>query len=321
MKTIKINVLVTRLLLLTVAICSLVGCSVLQTLISAKDALEEGKLVDNLEPSEEYYLGRGVSAVIIQNYKPIEINTPKQEQQIKYLNDMAGYIERAAQNVTRSARKLGDHTERSYDEQEHVYNLALFKGIQVGILDTEEVAAHGTPGGFLWLSYGVLHMCNNEDELAALVAHEMSHIILDHGMANYRSEHKSQIASSFASEELFKGDTAFSNFGRLCVTGFESLRNGYNPAQEFEADNWGTRALVASGYDPNAMVAILKSVEAYQHDHDIDPEEYLAHHPPIEERIKTVQDLIKSEGFKVNPASQKPEAVKARDERFKAAFK
>ncbi|MCA8914188.1 MAG: M48 family metallopeptidase [Planctomycetes bacterium] len=317
MKTNKINVWVTRLML-GALVFSFTGCAFL---MAANDALKEGKLVDNLEPSEEYYLGRGVSAVIIQNYEPIKIDTPKQETQIKYLNDMAGYIEKAAQGVTRSARKLGDHTDRSYDQQEHVYNLALHKGIQVGILNTEEVAAHGTPGGFLWLSYGAIHMCKNEDELAALVAHEMSHIILDHGMANYRSAHKSQIASSFASDHMFPGDSKFSNFGRLCVTGFESMRNGYNPGQEFEADNWGTRALAVSGYKPEAMVEVLTRVEEFEKAHEVKPEDYLAHHPPIHKRIDTVKELIKTEKLTVNPKSQTAEAIKARSDRFAAAFK
>lgn len=320
MKTNAINVWVTRLMLGAVA-CSLLGCSVINFVSAATSALEEGNLVDKLEPSEEYYLGRGVSAVVYQNYKPIEISTPKQETQIKYLNDMAGYIERAAQDVTRSARKLGDHTDRGHVAQQHVYNLALYKGIQVGILDTEEVAAHGTPGGFLWLSYGAINMCNNEDELAALVAHEMSHIILDHGMANYRSAHKSKIASSFASEQLFSGDSKFANFGRLCVTGFESLRNGYNPDQEFEADNWGARALAASGYAPDALVNLLKVVEAYEKEHEIDPDDYLAHHPPVSERIKTLQAVIKDNNLKPNPKSQTADAIQARNKRFEEAFK
>ncbi|MCB9893246.1 MAG: M48 family metalloprotease [Planctomycetes bacterium] len=320
MKTNFANVWMTRLMIAGL-FCTLLGCSLLNKAIDTVSALEDAKVADNLEPSEEYYLGRGVSAVILDTYKPIEIKTPKQELQVTYLNDMAGYIERASKDVTRSAVKLGDHTNRSYDEQEHVRNLALFKGIQIGILDTEDIAAHGTPGGFLWLSYGAIHLCNNEDELAALVAHEMSHILLDHGMANYRSAYKSQIMTSTLSETWFSGDGAVANFGRLCTTYAEDAFKGYNPGQEFEADNWGARALAASGYAPDAMVAVLKRVEAFEKDHDVDPKDYLAHHPPIGERIKTVQAVIKDNNLKANPKSQTAEAVTARNKRFEEAFK
>ncbi|MBZ0137879.1 MAG: M48 family metallopeptidase [Planctomycetes bacterium] len=320
MKTNTLNLWFTRFLALA-AVCTLVGCSLFNKVVESISAIEKAQLVDKYEPSEQYYLGRGVSAVILDRYPPIEIKNAQTERQVAYLNDMAGYIERASQSVTRSALRLGDHTERDHDQQQQVYDLALYKGVQVGILDTEDVAAHGTPGGFLWLSYGAIKMCESEDELAAVVAHEMSHIILDHGMANYRIAYKSEVRNSTLSDTWFSGSGAVSNFGRLCVTYAEDAFNGYNPEQEFESDNWGTRALTASGYDPNAMVAVLKRVEAYEKAHDVDPKDYLAHHPPITERIKTVQELIKSEGFKVNPASQKPEAVKARNDRFTAAFK
>ena len=319
MKTTTLNVWVTRLMLGAV-VCSFVGCSLLEKVSASVSALEEAKVADNLEPSEEYYLGRGVSAVILDRYKPIEINNATKESQIAYLNDMAGYIEKASKDVTRSARKLGDHTGRDYDEQEHVYNLALYKGIQIGILDTEDIAAHGTPGGFLWVSYGAIHLCRNEDELAALVAHEMSHIILDHGMANYRRAYKSSIITSTLSETWFSGDTVAANFGRLCTTYAEDAFKGYNPGQEFEADNWGTRALVASGYAPDAMVQVLTRVEEFEKAHDVKEEDYLAHHPPISERIQTVKELIKTEGLKPNPKTQTADAVTARNKRFAENF-
>ncbi|MCG3182192.1 MAG: Beta-barrel assembly-enhancing protease [Planctomycetes bacterium] len=316
----KIKVRKPRFMSVLLVAC-LAGCSLLNKVAESVNALEEMKVVDNLEPSEQYYLGRGVSAVIVDRYKPIEIKDQRSERQIQYLNEMSGFIEIAAKDVTRSARKLGDYTDRSFDEQERVYNLALYKGIQVGVLDSDEVAAYATPGGFLWISRGLINMCNNEDELAAVVAHETAHIILDHGMANYRRAHKQSIITSTLSETWFSGSGVGANFGRLCVTLSEDLFNGYNPGQEFEADNWGTRALAASGYAPDAMVAMLKRIEQHEKDHKVDPEAYLAHHPPIGERIKAVQDLIKQENLKGNTGTMTPDAIQARNKRFEAAFK
>ena len=156
--------------LLSVAmLMTIVGCRLMNNIIESVNALEDMKVVDNLEPSEQYYLGRGVSAVIVDKYKPLEINDSTSEGQILYLNEMAGFIEVSSKDVTRSALKLGDYTNRSYDEQQRVYELALFKGVQVGILDTDEISAFATPGGFLWISRGMLNLCNNEDELAAVV--------------------------------------------------------------------------------------------------------------------------------------------------------
>jgi predicted Zn-dependent protease len=320
MTTTMKNVWITRLLIAG-AMATMVGCSLLNKAKETINALEEAKVADKYEPSEQYYIGRGVSAVILDKYKPVEIKDAKTEMQVRYLNEMAGYIERASKDVTRSALKLGDHTDRGHDAQQQVYELVLYRGVQVGILDTEDVTAFATPGGFLWLSYGSIQMCKSEDELAAIVAHEISHIILDHGMANYRRAHKNQVITSSLSETWFSGSGVGSQFGHLCVTVAQDAFNGYNPGQEFESDNWGTRALAASGYSPEAMVAVLKQVEVYEKAHHVDPEDYLAHHPPISERIKTVHDLIKNEKLVVNPKTQTPDAVKARNDRFVAAFK
>jgi len=308
--------------LLSVAmLMTIVGCGLINKIAESVNALEDMKVVDNLEPSEQYYLGRGVSAVIVDKYKPVEINDSTSENQILYLNEMAGFIEVSSKNVTRSAIRLGDYTDRSYDEQQRVYELALFKGVQVGILDTDEISAFATPGGFLWISRGMINLCNNEDELAAIVAHEAAHIILDHGMANYRTAHKNAVITSSLSETWFSGSGVGSNFGRLCVTLSEQLFTGYNPGQEFEADNWGTRALTASGYSPEAMLKMLQRIESYQKENDVDPDEYLAHHPPIGERIQAVKDLIKAENLKGNSGTMSSEAVKARQQRFNQAFK
>ena len=70
-----------------------------------------------------------------------------------------------------------------------------------------------------------------------------------------------------------------------------------------------------------ALTAYEREVEAYEKAHDVDPEDYLAHHPPIGDRIKAVQDLIKKENLKGNPNTMTPEGVTARNTRFAETFK
>jgi Zn-dependent protease with chaperone function len=304
-----------------VLLLGIAGCSLLNKAIETTNALEEMNVVDNLEPSEQYYLGRGVSAVVTDKYRPVEIKDARTENQILYLNSMAGYIEVSSQDVTRSALRLGDYTDRGSEQQERVNNLSLYKGIQVGILDTDEPAAFATAGGFLWISRGLIDMCNNEDELAAIVAHESAHIILDHGMNNYRRAHKNKIVTSTLSETWFSGSGPAANFGRLCVTLGESAFNGYKPGQEFEADSWGVRALAESGYAPQALITMLERIQEYEESHAVDPEDYLAHHPPVEERIAAVKKLIADEELKFNSDSMSPGALEARQKRFNAAFR
>lgn len=305
----------------------LVGCSLLQTLTEGVNALEEMKVADSYDPSEQYYIGRGVSAVIVDKFAPVEAKDKQRERQITYVNEMAGYIEATSKGVPRSARRLNEHISvekdrntRSSTAQENVYNLSLFKGFQVDLLETDEVTAFATPGGFLWISRGAVNMCSNEDELAAIVAHELAHIVLDHGMENYRKAHKGKIVTGTLGG-WFKGSGLGANFGRMVTSIAEEAFKGYNPEQEYEADAWGTYALAAAGYAPEAMVGMLTRVEAYEKAHEVKEEDYLHHHPPISKRIKYVNDLIAKEKLKPNPKTMSGEAVQARNKRFTETFK
>lgn len=305
----------------------LVGCSLLAKLSEGVSALEDMQMADNYDPSEQYYIGRGVSAVIVDKFKPIEAKDKRNERQITYVNEMAGYIEATSKGVPRSARRLNEHIKdekdrnsRSSDAQERVYNLSLFKGFQVGLLDTDEVTAFATPGGFLWISRGAVDMCQNEDELAAIVAHELAHIVLDHGMENYRVAHKGKIVSGTLGG-WFKGSGLGANFGRMVTSMAEEAFKGYNPEQEYEADAWGTYALAAAGYAPEAMVGMLNRVEAHQKEHKIDEDDYLHHHPPVTRRIQYVKDLIAKEKLKPSSKTMSGEAVQARNKRFSDTFK
>ncbi len=282
-------------------------------------ALDEGRVADNYEPSEEYYLGRGVSAVIVGKYEPVEPDDERSSAQLVFVNEMAMVINNGAADVTRSAVRLGDHTGRGHDAQERVNNLTLYKGLQVGLLDTGEITAFATPGGFVWVSMGMIDLCENEDELAAVICHELGHVLLNHGMDSYREARKGEIAQNFLSESMFKGESLGAKFGHLCVTFGEDLFDQHDPEQEFEADNWGTRALAAVGYNPAAMLSILEKVQALQAQKE-DAGRYLEAHPPIEERIEFVQELL-GEDLGRRAVSVRPDAVEARRQRFAATFK
>lgn len=314
-------------LLSAVLLFGLGGCKIFEALSEGVSALKQAKVADSYDPSEEYYIGRGVSAVIIDKFPPVEAKDKRTERQITYVNEMAGYVEAATKGVTRSAFALGSHITNEKDRnsrgekaQERVANLVLYKGFQVGLLQTEEVTAFATPGGFLWISIGAVNLCNNEDELAAIVCHELAHIILNHGMDNYRAAYKGEIFTSTLGG-WFKGDGEGSIFGRLVTSVAEDAFKGYNPEQEYEADAWGTRALAAAGYAPEAMVKVLERVEAYEKKHEVKEEDYLAHHPPISNRVKYVKDLIVKEKLKPNPKTMSGEAIQARNKRFEEAFR
>lgn len=92
--------------LAAILLFGLAGCKLFEALSEGVGALEKAKVADSYDPSEEYYIGRGVSAVIIDKYPPVEARDKRTERQITYVNEMAGYVEAATKGVTRSAMRL-----------------------------------------------------------------------------------------------------------------------------------------------------------------------------------------------------------------------
>lgn len=289
----------------------------IKTAAEVTAALSQGEIIDEYSPEQEYYMGRGVTSAVVNRFPSANMDDAKTREQIAYLNQMAGYIYNSSLTIDRS--KLGGHVERSDEDIERKQRFNLFKGMNVGILETDEVMAFAMPGGFLWISRGMIKLCVTEDELAAVIAHETGHIVMNHGMDLYRDAHNKKVKDSrlFGALEATAGDSelgkAAVNFGKLCGSFFEGLfENGYPKAQELEADNFGTRALEASGYDPKAMIAVLREIEAREKKNPTE-EKYLKNHPKVQDRIKAVDKLIKDAKLK-SPTSDPGKA--ARDKRY-----
>lgn len=321
----------TQKLVMALAVVSALaaGCSFLQRTIAnitqAEKDLEESRVADDYTPSEEYYIGRGTSSYIVQTFPMADPDNAKTREQIKYLNEMGGYIHEASAAVPRDYMKLGKHVVRDEDERRRIRDLVLFKGVQIGLLDTDDVCAFGTTGGFIWISRGAIKMCRSEDELAALVCHELGHVMMNHSMDAYRAANKNAIVAGAVSKSLFPGDSIGSKFGQMVVgLGEDMITKGFNKDQEFEADHWGTRALAATGYDPNAMVRLLESVQAYEKANS-GKSQYLGNHPKVTDRMEKVKQAIKD----MIAAKEMPEEFKsmkepgpaARQGRFEQTFK
>jgi beta-barrel assembly-enhancing protease len=306
-----------KILLTGVLLASITGCSLLQNILdgdwtslarevttyvyqSALDSLAAGEVAEEYEPSQEYYIGRGVSAAVVDAYTPADPADETNRSRIIYLNELGGYLRESTLEVTRDARELGGYVRRNDEAVARIENLRLFRGLHVGLLDVDEVCAFATPGGFIWISRGAIELCETEDELAAIICHELAHVVLNHGMDAYRRANENRIADSpWVRNALGDDDSVFAQFGRL-VTSFadDLITSGYSREQEFEADNWGTRALAEAGYDPNAMVRMLEGVREYERARGGGRGTYLDNHPDIDARVKAVQDLIRAENLR-----------------------
>jgi len=220
---------------------------------------KEEELVTSLD---EYYLGRAVAANILGSY---ELYTQNQELQ-NYLNLICKAL------VINS----------SYPPP--------YNGYFVMILNSPTLNAFATSGGHIFLTKGFIDAAPSEDALAAIIAHELSHIMLKHGI-NIINEMK-------INEEIdiiARRAGSFSNNNNQVVFSFRDsvnemfyilTRNGYSVAQEYEADITAINLLNSAGYNRKALLDILNILQKSQRNQKIDLN---STHPEPQQRISNIE--------------------------------
>ena len=133
------------------------------------------------------------------------------------------------------------------------------------LLDTPDVNAFALPGGYVYVTRGLLALVNDEAELAGVLGHEIGHIAARHTALRYDQAMLGQLGALGATilgAVLFgeEGARLGANLGNLAATAYVQ---GYSRQQEFEADELGIRYLVRAGYDARAMASFLDSLKRY----------------------------------------------------------
>ncbi len=134
------------------------------------------------------------------------------------------------------------------------------------VLDSPIVNAFALPGGYVYVSRGLLALVNNEAELAGVLGHEIGHVAARHTALRYDKALLGQLGALGATllGAVLLGDTGArlgQQLGGLAATAYVQ---GYSREQEFEADQLGIRYLIRAGYDPEAMATFLRSLERYE---------------------------------------------------------
>ncbi|MFM1848358.1 MAG: hypothetical protein RL417_1832, partial [Pseudomonadota bacterium] len=211
---------------------SLLGASPVGKVVATGESVV--KLSERITPEEEYYIGRAVAAKIAATY-PLSTNKALTE-----------YVERVGYSVALAS-----------DVPE------TFGGYHFAVLETEVPNALAAPGGFIFVTTGLLKVLPNEDALAAVLAHEVIHVVDQHGLKSISRDRLAavvadiaKVAASINCNELV-GQTA-SVFGGIVDDVFGTLINrGYNQEQEFSADAGGMTTMARVGFDPRQMDTVL----------------------------------------------------------------
>jgi predicted Zn-dependent protease len=192
----------------------------------------------DITDEEEYYIGRAVSALILSRTKTVDDDA-----------------------FTRYLNLVGMAVVYNSDRPE------TYGGYHFTVLDSDEVNAMAAPGGFIFVTKGLVRRCGDEETLAAILAHEIGHVAARHGLQSIKKSRfvdafgviGNTAASQLNSEELTKLTGLFEGaLGDVLET---LVGRGYDRKYEFEADELSVRFIVQTGYNPAGLAAFLTNME------------------------------------------------------------
>lgn len=184
-----------------------------------------------MSESEEISLGRKYHQQIIEQM-PV-YNDPK----------LAAYVDQVGQRVARTSHRPG-------------------LDYHFTVLDSQMVNAFALPGGYIYITRGILAYLNSEAELAAVLGHEVGHVTARHSVRQQSAATATGVAGAIlgAATGVQASQDLFSVMGK-------ALLSGYGREHELEADRLGAQYLARSGYDPQAMlevIGVLKNQELFE---------------------------------------------------------
>ena len=167
------------------------------------------------------------------------------------------------------------------------------------VLDSPEINAFALPGGYVYITRGIMAYLDSKAELAGVLGHEIGHVTARHSVR----QQSGQMASTLLSV-LITATTGQSGLGDLSNQLSSGIIRGYGREHELEADRLGAEYLHLSGYDPEIMlevIGVLKDQEVYEQalakKEDREPNIYhgvYSTHPRNDDRLKTVVRAAKN---------------------------
>lgn len=156
------------------------------------------------------------------------------------------------------------------------------------VLDSPVVNAFALPGGYVYVTRGLLELADSEAQLAAVVGHEIGHVAALHGAQRMTRGMFAGLGAAILGAAI--GDQTAA---QLLNMGAEAIVQGYSRDQEFEADTLGIRYMTRVGYDPRASAEFLEKLRGtsvlqarINGGGDPDAFDLFASHPRTVERVK-----------------------------------
>ncbi len=177
-----------------------------------------------MSESQEISMGRSADAEVRKQYK-VYTNPSLQ----KYVNDVG--------------QKIAKRSHRP----NLIYHFT--------VLDSPEINAFALPGGYVYITRGIMAYLNSEAELAAVLGHEIGHVTARHGVRQQSAAQAANIGLSVATIFVPELNTQIGHDLSNLFGG--ALLSGYGRDHELEADRLGAEYLARTDYDPQAMIRVI----------------------------------------------------------------
>ena len=166
--------------------------------------------------------------------------------------------------------------------------------------------AFALPNGSIYVTTGLISKLENEDQLAGVLAHEMTHVTDRHSYLSFRSYRKKATIANIASTaaSVAPGGTSWGNAiilaGDMVVTVAIASISGYSRELERDADMYAYNKLVEGNYDPKELVNTFRLLEKNE---EVNVGKiYYNDHPKLDDRIEYMTSMISSKPPVLVPA-------------------
>jgi len=162
------------------------------------------------------------------------------------------------------------------------------------IVDTDMVNAFALPGGYIFVTKGMMDFVDDDDELAAVIGHEIVHIVHRHGVVLYKKSMKTMVMNLLLLLMTKDPNVVIAN--EMYQQGRSEL---FGRKAELEADDVEMEYLQDSGYDPTAQVRLMQKLEKLEMHTPPLFEGYFEVHPPTADRVNIIENHLRKNNIEI----------------------
>jgi predicted Zn-dependent protease len=233
----------------------------------AERAMKAAKDISEIQitTEQEITMGKEVAARMVQYMTVFDNETA------------AGYV-----------RKVGAAVAAQAERKDVRYNF--------GILDTDDVNAFATPGGYIFVTRGLLENIKNESELAGVLGHEVGHVAGRHAISQIQTMKGIRIAGDTA-KEFSTGSQFLADLTQRFLE--QLLDRGLDHKYEYDADQRGMQYAYAAGYRPDGITSFLQILKPMVEQQEDRTAWLQRTHPKTQDRIDRLDKLQAEKGMTV----------------------